>query len=195
MPQSQLALKDIADLRAYEAERIGFRSRIIDLKRLRRIPVGDFVTLIFENRETVRFQVQEMARAERMLRDEQIQIELDTYNVLVPKPGELVATMFIELTSKAELERWLPKLVGIESSALLEGEGARIRATVDPTHADQLSRSDVTASVHYVKFAVPESLRAGFASGGWTLAIDHPEYQAKAELSAEFCASIASDWA
>ncbi len=195
MTRSQLVLGDIADLRAYETERSGFRSRIIELKRLRRIPVGDFVTLLFENRETVRFQVQEMARAERMLRDDQIQIELDTYNALIPQPGELVATMFIELTSKTELERWLPRLVGIEESVLLEGHGTAIRATVDPEHAGQLSRSDITASVHYVKFLIPESFRADFSSGGWSLALDHPEYQATTALSAEFCASIASDWA
>src|SRR5688500_12513547 len=96
----KLTLDDIIDLRAYERERDAFRARIIDLRRRRRVPVGPIGTLLFENRDTIRFQVQEMARAERILSDEAIQHELDTYNALIPEPGQLSATLFIELTSK-----------------------------------------------------------------------------------------------
>src|SRR3954463_2923435 len=121
---TKLTTDDIVDLRAYERERESFRSQIIELKKRRRGPVGPIVTLVFENRETIRFQIQEMARAERMLRDEQIQGELDAYNPLIPEPGQLSATLFIELTSKAELMEWLPKLVGIERSVeLVIGDG------------------------------------------------------------------------
>src|SRR5205085_11678087 len=84
----KLTLDDIADLRAYERERAEFRERVIALKKLRRVPVGSIVTLVFENLETVRFQIQEMARAERMLSDEQIQGELDFYNPLITGPGQ-----------------------------------------------------------------------------------------------------------
>src|SRR3954453_12803271 len=104
----KLTLDDITDLRAYERERAEFRADIIELKKRRRVGVGPFVTLVFENRDTVRFQVQEMARAERIADDDAIQAELDVYNPLIPQPGELVATMFIELTSKDELQEWLP---------------------------------------------------------------------------------------
>ena len=72
------------------------------------------VTLTFENRLTMRFQVQEMARAEKMVTDQQIQHELDVYNRLLPHPGELSATLFLELTSEEDLRTWLPRLVGIE---------------------------------------------------------------------------------
>src|SRR5205814_8255119 len=96
----RLSLDDIVDLRAYEREPEAFRQSVIDLKKRRRIGLGPIVTLVFENRDTIRFQIQEMARAERMLRDEQIQAELHLYNRPIPGPGELSATLFIELTSK-----------------------------------------------------------------------------------------------
>src|SRR3954454_8647836 len=116
---TKLALTDIVDLRAYERERPELQRRVFALKRRRRISVGPILTILFENRDTVRFQIQEMARAEKMLRDEQILEELEIYNPLIPDAGELSATLFVELTSKAELEEWLPKLVGIERAAEL----------------------------------------------------------------------------
>src|SRR5256886_6794344 len=122
---AKLTVDDIVDLRAYERERDAFRDRVIALKKVRRVSVGPLVTLLFENRDTIRFQIQEMARAERMLRDEQIQGELDVYNPLIPEPGQLSATLFIELTSKDELMEWLPKLVGIERVVQIEiGDGS-----------------------------------------------------------------------
>jgi hypothetical protein len=83
---NRLLLEDIEDLRTYERGRDSYRRRIIELKRRRRVGVGPFVTFVFENRETVRFQIQEMARAERMMSDEQVQGELDIYNALLPSP-------------------------------------------------------------------------------------------------------------
>src|SRR3954454_23820396 len=116
---TKLTLDDIADLRAYERERPEFRQHVIALKKRRRIHVGEFLTLVFENATTIRFQIQEMARAEKTLSDEGIQTELDIYNPLIPEPGNLAATLFIELTSDAELREWLPKLVGIEQHLVL----------------------------------------------------------------------------
>ncbi len=82
----KLTLADITDARAYEREREAFREHIIELKRRRRVHVGTLVTMVFENRETMRFQIQEMARVERIFTDEGIQEELDVYNPLVPEP-------------------------------------------------------------------------------------------------------------
>src|SRR3954465_12628992 len=122
----KLSIDDIADKRAHERERESFRAQIIDLKKHRRIGVGPFVSIVFENRDTIRFQIQEMARAERILTDDGIQAELDIYNPLIPDKGSLSATLFIELTSKDELIEWLPKLVGIERSVRLGiGGGGR----------------------------------------------------------------------
>src|SRR5687768_18269703 len=115
----KLTLDDIADLRAYERERDAYRERIIALKRVRRVPVGPIVTLVFENRDTIRFQIQEMARVEKLITDAAIQNELDAYNPLIPGPGELSATLFLELTSKELLQEWLPRMVGIERAPRL----------------------------------------------------------------------------
>jgi hypothetical protein len=194
---AKLTLADIVDMRAYEREREEFRDRIIALKKVRRISIGPVVTLLFENRDTIRFQIQEMARAERMMRDDQIQTELDTYNPLVPGPGELAATMFIELTSKVQLEEWLPKLVGIERSVVLRmGAGddvEEVRCQVDEAHAEQLTRDTITASVHYIGFRLTADQVARFAEQPVALATDHPSYQESRDLSAETKAELLKD--
>ena len=193
-PNSPLTVGDIADARAYERERQSFRDRIIELKKLRRVPVGPVITFVFENRETIRFQVQEMARAERLLSDEAIQVELDTYNPLIPAKGHLSATMFIELTSKAEMEQWLPRLVGIEQSAkLLLASGDSVLATVEGAHAAQLTRDQITASVHYVNFSLNEEQVRDFVDGQVSLALDHPEYRHQTVLRDETKGSLAEE--
>ena len=193
----KLTLDDIADLRAYERERDTYRAQIIDLKKRRRISVGPIVTLVFENRDTIRFQIQEMARAEKMLSDDAIQTELDTYNPLIPDAGELSATLFIELTSKDQLMEWLPKLVGIERSiefVIGEGEGSEVvRCEVDEAHAEQLTREDVTASVHYVRFRFSASQVERFASEPVVLAVNHPAYVEGAHLSDESRCALLED--
>ena len=143
MTTRPLTLDDIADQRAYERERDAFRRDVIAHKKVRRVTVGPVITLTFESRMTMRFQVQEMARAERMTTDEQIQHELDVYNRLLPVPGELSATLFLELTTEDDLRTWLPRLVGIERSVVLEiGEGPQlriVRSVPDQEHESQLT--------------------------------------------------------
>ena len=190
----RLTLADIEDLRAYERGRDEYRRRIIELKRRRRVAVGPIVSLVFENRETIRSQVQEMARAERMLADEQIQKELDIYNALIPGPGELSATLFIELTDEHSLREWLPKLVGIERSVelRLDGDGAgggpagiTVTAVPERAHEDALTREEVTASVHYIRFELSPVEVERFAPGPVAVAVEHPDYRYAAVLSDE----------
>lgn len=196
---TKLSLDDIADLRAYERERDEFRKHIIDLKGRRRIGVGPFVTFVFENRDTIRFQIQEMARAEKLFRDEQIETELRIYNPLIPEPGSLAATMFIELTSDEQLRRWLPELVGIEAQIELRligpdrAETDIVRCIVDPDHAEQLSRDDITASVHYVHFELTPEQVERFAASTVGLAVTHPAYQHETVLSAASHAELLAD--
>jgi hypothetical protein len=184
----KLVLDDISDLRAYERERDEFRRRVIDLKKIRRVHVGPFVTLLFENRDTIRFQIQEMARAEKLISDEAIQTELDGYNPLIPEPGSLAATLFIELTSKDELTAWLPKLVGIEQAAELRigepssGAQTTVGARPDSAHERQLTRDTITASVHYLHFALTPGEIEQFAAGPVSVAITHPNYAYAVEL-------------
>jgi hypothetical protein len=184
----RLTLEDIEDLRAYERGRDAFRARIIELKRYRRVGVGPIVSVVFENRDTIRFQIQEMARVEKMTSDAQIQAELDVYNPLIPGPGELSLTLFIELTDEAGLREWLGKLVGIERSLRLrlgEGSGAEVVAGApEAAHEQQLTREQVTASVHYVRFRLGGQQVERFAAGPVVLEVDHPAYRHGAELSA-----------
>jgi hypothetical protein len=189
----KLTLDDIADLRAYERERESFRAHIIELKKRRRVGVGLFVSLVFENRDTIRFQIQEMARAERILTDEGIQTELDVYNPLIPEPGTLSATLFLELTSDEQLREWLPKLVGIERSVLLRFAGHEVRCIPDESHEAQLTREEVTASVHYVRFEFTPEQVADWGTGPVELVIDHPAYQESTTLRDETVRELASD--
>lgn len=193
-----LELTDIVDARGYERERDDFRREVIALKKLRRLQIGPILSTVFENRTTIRFQIQEMARAERMITDEQIRDELDTYNPLIPAPGELSMTLFVELTSEAQLREWLPKLVGVETSVLLRlGSGddlEEIRCVVDPAHASRLTRDEVTASVHYVRIALDPAQAARFSTERAVLAVDHPSYDHAVELSETTKASIRLDW-
>jgi hypothetical protein len=193
----KLTLDDIADLRAYEREREDFRRHVIALKKRRRIGIGPVVTLVFENRDTIRFQIQEMARVEKILSDEGIQAELDIYNPLIPEGGELAASLFIELTNDDEMRHWLPKLVGVETSIEVRagsgGDEVRIRCQVDPDHERQLTRDEVTAAVHYVHFALtPEQVEA-VAAGPVSVAVDHPAYSHQTELSEESRSELTTD--
>lgn len=192
----KLTIADIADLRAYEREREAFRDRIVALKRVRRVAVGPVVTLVFENRETIRFQVQEMARAEKMTTDEQIRAELDVYNPLVPGRGGLSATLFVELTSREALLEWLPKLVGIERAVELrigDEEPVTVRCVPEEAHAEQLTRAEATASVHYIRFELTPDALDRFAREPVALAVDHPNYRETTPLSAETRASLLED--
>jgi hypothetical protein len=193
----KLALGDIADLRAYERERAEFRAQVIALKKRRRVHVGPIITLVFENRDTIRFQIQEMARVEKLISDEAIQGELDAYNSLVPEPGQLCATVFIELTEDAQMREWLPKLVGIERSiALRVGEGAAaqvVRAAPEAAHEQQLTREEITASVHYVFWDLTREQVDAFAAGPVTLLVDHPAYPEATRLDDATVAELLSD--
>lgn len=191
---SKLTIDDISDLRAYERERDDFRREVIALKRRRRVPLGDVVTLVFENSQTVRFQIQEMARAKKLVRDDAIETELRVYNPLIPEPGQLCATLFIELTSKEALMAWLPELVGIEGSVGLRlSDGEVVRAVVDEEHGAMLTREEITASVHYVRWEMTPEQVERFAAGGVTLVADHPAYGAETPLADDTVAELAAD--
>ena len=180
----KLTLADISDVRAYERERDEFRPHVIELKRRRRVHVGTIVTFLFENRDTMRFQIQEMARVEKLTTDDEIQVELDIYNPMIPNPGQVTATMFIELTSDDQMREWLPKLANVERSVLLVlSNGDRVRCIVDEGHEAGLTREEVTAAVHYLRWEfTPEQVEA-FAAGPVRLEIDHPEYLESVELA------------
>jgi hypothetical protein len=190
----KLTVDDIVDTRAYERERDDLRRRIIDLKRLRRIALGPILTMVFENTLTMRWQVQEMARAERMLRDEQIAHEVETYNGLIPDANELSATLMIELTSEVALREWLPRLVGIEGHvAIVLPDGTRVGAATSDEDQARLTRDDITAAVHFVKFRFTPDEVEMFSSGPVHAVVDHPEYDYDVVLTPEQHAELLSD--
>lgn len=174
---SKLTLDDILDTRAYERVRDDFRSRVMEVKRRRRVHVGTLVTLMFENRDTMQLQVQEMIRVEHINTDEGVMDELRAYNPLIPEPGQLCATMFIELTSDDQLREWLPKLAGIERAVELHlADGSIVFGHLDAQHEAALSRDDVTAAVHYLYFDFTPAQVEAFAKGA-KVVIQLPSYR------------------
>jgi len=190
----KLTVDDIVDMRAYERERDELRRTIIDLKRVRRIALGPIMTMVFENTVTMRWQVQEMARAERMLRDEQIAHEVETYNQLIPDENELSATLMIELTSEVALREWLPRLIGIEQHiAIVLPDGRRVVGVVSDEDESRLTRDDITAAVHFLKFRFTDADAEMFASGPVHIVVDHPEYDQDVVLTPEQHEQLLSD--
>jgi hypothetical protein len=165
-------------LEAYARERPQFRARVMAHKRDRTLHLGEHVTLIFEDELTIRYQVQEMLRVERIFEEAGIQDELDAYNPLVPDGANWKATMMIEYPEVEERQRMLARLIGIEERVWVQVEGhAKVHAVAD----EDLEREngEKTSSVHFLRFELDRAM-AGAVNGGSRLAvgIDHPHYRA-----------------
>lgn len=184
---------DILDKAAYEAARDAFRRRIMVMKDKRRVAVGEHVTIHFENRDTMHYQVQEMLRAEESwLRPGAIADELEAYNPIIPQHGELSATMMIEYATAAERAIHLPQFVQIDRHVWLQiGDSAPILATFDRGQIDEHKVS----SVQYIKFALDDEQRRLLATDGTVvrIRIDHPAYTAQAVLAEESRKAICRD--
>jgi len=190
----KLTIDDILEQRAYERERDQFRRYIIDLKRARRVALGPIMTIVFETTDTMRWQVQEMARAERMMRDEQIAHEVETYNQIIPDTGELSGTLLLELTSDADLRDWLPRLVGVERHLrVVLPDGSTVQGVPSDEDESRLTRKDTTAAVHFLKFRFAPVDVDMFASGPVHLVVDHPQYDYDVVLSEDQHAALVGD--
>ncbi len=183
---------EILDLGAYEALREPFRRRIIELKRARRVELGGNITALFENHDTVLYQIQEMIRTERITREDAISHEIETYNELIPAEGELSVTFFIEYPDREERERMLGALAGIEDKFYLEVSGARCPVR----NETRGTLSDRTTAVQYTKFPLPRDAADAVRSGAKVvvaLGVDHPAYRARTELPPRTVEEIAKD--
>jgi hypothetical protein len=190
----KLTNHDIKDLREYERIRDEFRAEIITMKKKRRIALGELMTIVFENASTMRFQIQEMARVEKMLRDEQIAHEIETYNELIPEDGELTATLFIEITDADALREWLPKLTRIQNHIAIEVAGASVPAT--EIGLERLTREEeITSTVHYLRFSFTDAQIEAFRDGPVAIAVQHSSYQARVELDDEQRDELVGDFA
>ena len=179
-----LTLDDVLDLRAYERVRGDYRAKVIAMKKKRRVALGPLMTLVFECLDTVRFQVQEMARVEKIISDEAIQTELDIYNRLLPAPGELSATLLIELTTESDLREWLPKLVGIERLVGVAMDSDVVLSVPEADHAAALSRDEITPAVHYLRFPFSDGQVAAFRTASEVaLVSEHPAYPTRSVLA------------
>ncbi len=186
----KVALEDIRGFAAYEKVREKFRRRIIELKQARRMAVGDQVTLVFENRDTVIFQIQEMVRAEKITDLDKIREEIEVYNALIPEPRELSATLFLEITEQSHLREALLKFLGIDEAVYFKVGSHSIHARFEAGH----TKEDKISAVQYVKFPFSEQERMAFLKGeAAELVIDHPNYQARALIETQTRQSLVDD--
>jgi hypothetical protein len=141
----------ILDYVTYEEQRHRIRTRILDAKARRRVHLGEHLTFLFENTETIRYQIQEMVRTERIVKEADIRHELDTYNELLGAPGELGCTLLIEIEDAGERVEKLTRWRGlVEHIYVLLDDGSRVYASFDPRQV----AGDRLSSVHYLKFGV-----------------------------------------
>jgi hypothetical protein len=192
---SKIERGSLLSLETYARERNAFRARVIEHKKRRTVALGDHVTLIFEDELTIRYQVQEMLRIERIFEDAGIQEELEAYNPLVPDGSNLKATMMIEYPDADERKRALAQLKGIEDRVWVQvGDYARVFAIAD----EDLEREneEKTSAVHFLRFEFDAAARAALAAGaGLAVGVDHPQYQARAALAPAVRDALAADLA
>ncbi len=191
---ARIELRDVVNFFEYEKVRDETRRRVMDVKRVRRVSVGRHLSFLFENRDTILFQIQEMCRAERITDDARIQDEIDTYAALLPRPGELSATMMIEIEDKDRIEPILDAFLGIDLGQNVWMQVAQepvIPGDFEAGHSDQ-ERGKLSA-VHFVRFAVPRPAVRAFRNSPVFLVVDHPGERARAELSPETKAALLQD--
>ena len=184
---------DVQDLTAYEKVRADVLARMIKDKKPRRIHVGEILCFLFENRDTVLFQIQEMTRAERLVSEEAIAGEVAVYNELIPDAGELSATLMIEIPSETSIRSELDRLIGIDEHVHLDVGGESVRATFD----DKQFQEDRVSAVQYIRFPLGPELAKQFRNPDVTveLRVDHPNYAGKTVIEGEARASLSADLA
>ena len=173
-----LTATDLIPYAEYERVRNSFRQQIIARKQRRRIALGDRITLVFENWETIQFQIQEMIRAERIIDPKKIQDEVETYNELIPAAGELSATLLIEVTETSRMKDILDSLQGIDrgQTVWLRVGPRMIYGIFESGH----SKENKISAVHFVRFHVPESIKTELRNllTRIDIGITHPNYHA-----------------
>ena len=189
----QIAPGSLLSLEAYARERNDYRARVIAHKELRTVHAGEHVTLVFEDEQTIRYQVQEMLRIERIFEGEGIRGELEAYNPLIPDGRNWKATMLIEFPEPDERRRRLAQLKGIEDRTWVQVAGcARVFAIAD----EDLEREneDKTSAVHFLRFELDESMRSALKGGaGLSLGVEHPNYAASVVVAHAVRRSLAGD--
>ena len=194
MTHGKIELGDVLNFFEYEKVREEMRGRVIALKRDRRVAVGPYLSFVFENRDTLLFQIQEMCRVERITDDAKIQDEIDVYGALLPRPGELSATLMIEIADKEQIKPVLDRFMGIDTGQnvwIQVGKEFAVAGEFEAGHSDE--EKGKLAAVHFVRFTFPAAAVRAFAASPAFLAVDHPAARARVELSAETRAALSED--
>ncbi len=186
----------LMSLEVYSKKRPEFRQQVIEHKKLRMVHLGNHVTLLFEDEMTLRYQIQEMLRIEKIFEDEGIQSELDAYNPLCPDGSNFKATMLIEYQNVSDRKAALAKLIGIEDRLFVQVEGQpRVYAIAD----EDLDREndEKTSAVHFVRFELTAEMKAALKGGAQMMVgCDHPNYPVHIEeLPQETLAALLKDLA
>ncbi len=183
---------DVKNIYEYEKTRKEFREQAIASKKLHRMHVGNSMTMVFENRLSVLFQIQEMIRTEKIITDQAMQHEIETYNQLIPGDGELSATLLIDITEKELIKPMLDSLVGLNKNAIyLKIGNDEISATFDDAQMDD----DRVSAVQYIKFKLSDAQMTSFGDEAIPVSIDvrHPNYIADHTLSQEQRSALFAD--
>jgi hypothetical protein len=184
---------EVMRLGDYEAIRPHFRARVIEEKKRRRVNLGEYASCVFENRDTVLMQIQEMLRTERITREAAIQHEIDTYNQLLGNEHEISATVMLEIDDREVREKFLAAASGIERHVALVVDGERCSATWDP---ERIIPGRASA-VLYLKFPLSEKALSTLRQKGDAtieLLIDHPHYQVRTPVPEGTRKSLAEDF-
>ena len=188
-----LTRASLMTLEAYARVRKSMRSEIIAHRRLRSVLLGEHLNLQFEDERTVRYQIQEMLRVEKIFEEDGIVQEIDAYAPLIPDGGNWKATLLIEYTDPNERRRELARLIGVEDRLFVEVEGhARVYAIAD----EDLDRENAekTSAVHFVRFEFPRAARDAIRAGASVkLGCDHTNYPSHVIIAADTLASLAGD--
>ena len=178
---------DLVDWQTYAADRDAVRADVMLLKKPRRIHLGDHLTFLFENRDTIRYQIQEIMRAEQIARESTILLELDTYNAMLGGPGQLGCALLIEIEDEVERRPLLEAWLGLQECLYAElADGTRVHAEFDPS---QVGRGRLSA-VQYLKFTLPEApVRLGSDFAALELSVDLDEAQLAA-LATDLTATL-----
>lgn len=180
---------DLWPLPVYEGVRPQFRAEVIEAKKHRRVTVGPYMTFTFENRLTVKFQIQEILRIEKITDPAQVAEEVEGFNTMLPDPGELAAALLIELTgSDEEVKAQLVKLYGLSQHIWLVVGDARFQGEVEPGREEESRGAAAVQYLRFKKLAAP-----ALARGPAFLAVDHPQYNHRIELPESVRRSLAQD--
>lgn len=188
----KLTREDILTNEEYLKARDERRREIIALKKKRRVDVGKRISLTFENRDTMKYQIQEMMRVEHITDPDKIQFEIDVYNELIPPPGSLSATLFIEISDQSQIRAVLDSFQGLDApnTLYITVGSEKIFAEFEQGH----SKEDRISAVHYIRFQFSDQQIRRFAESQVEVRVEHTAYQATTALTQDQKQEIMRDF-